>query len=172
MSSGGRFPAVNGRVRTLLHAFLQARINSRGVSADNDRATRVSASRVRPRLRSGASRVKKRKLRFDRFVPLGRGLARFLLKSQLLTIFLALTVLGLVVGLQSRPASGTLPWDELWSAMSVISYRESPADTTARFVVELTAGGRVFSQYDVDRGAFLPPPRGRDYGRTITGTHY
>jgi len=116
--------------------------------------------------------VKKRKPRLDHIVPHARRAARFLLKSQLLTIFLVLALLGLGVGLQSRPRTDSIPWDQIVDAMSVVSFRDSPADTTARFVVELTAGGRVFSQYDVDAGDFRPAPRGRDYSRTVTGTHY
>ena len=110
-----------------------------------------------------------RRVRLPRFA--GR-LGRFLLKSQILTLFLALCVLGIIVGLQTRPARDTFPTAELFEQMSVVSYRESPSDTTTRFVAELTAGGKVFQQYDIEAGRFLPPSRSRSYGRTITGTHY
>ncbi|MGH7730554.1 MAG: hypothetical protein ACRENJ_04810, partial [Candidatus Eiseniibacteriota bacterium] len=103
---------------------------------------------------------------------LGGRLARFLVRSQILTIFFGLCLLGVIVGVQTRPAPGTFPYAELFDQMSVVSYRESPSDTTSRFVVHLAAGGRVFRQYDIETRAFLPPPRGRPYGRTITGTHY
>lgn len=115
--------------------------------------------------------MKKRRLRLGRLTPKAGWLARLLL-SQLMAIFLALGVLGVVVGLQTRPPAGAIPYDELFDGMNVVSYRETPADTTARFVVQLSSCGRVFSQYDVDAGRFLPPPRGRDYSRNITGTHY
>jgi hypothetical protein len=99
-------------------------------------------------------------------------LAGFLLRSQILTVFLGLCLLGILVGAQTRPAPGVFPHAELFDQMSVVSYRETPSDTAARFVVQLAAGGKVFRQYDVDARSFLPPPRGRSYARTITGTHY
>lgn len=98
--------------------------------------------------------------------------ARFLFKSQLLTVFIGLCVLGVFVGAQSRPDPRQVPYGELFGNMSVLSYRESPSDTTARFMVELSAGGKVFRQYDVDAQTFLPPARERDYNRAITGSHY
>jgi ApbE family protein len=99
-------------------------------------------------------------------------IGRFLLRSQIITVFLGLCLLGFIVGIQTRPAAGTFPHAELFDQMRVVSYRESPSDTAARFVVQLAADGKVFRQYDVDQHAFLPPLRGRPYGRTITGTHY
>jgi hypothetical protein len=99
-------------------------------------------------------------------------LARFALKSRLLTVFLGLCVLGVFVGAQTRPDPKVVPYEELFDQMSVLSYRESPSDTSARFVVELSAGGRVFRQYDLDGRSFQPPARDRDYNRTITGTFY
>jgi hypothetical protein len=116
--------------------------------------------------------VKKRRVRVDRFVSMAGRVARFLVKSQLLTIFLGLTLLGVIVGAFMRPDPDRTPYDELFDGMGVQSYRESPADTSARFVVQLSAGGRMFSEYDVDAQRFLPPARGRHYGRTITGTTY
>ena len=100
------------------------------------------------------------------------SLARFLFRSQLLTIFLALCVLGFVIGIQTRPDPRAVPFGELFREMSVVSYRESPSDTTARFQIELAAGGKVFSRYDIDAGRFLPPAREREYNRAITGTVY
>src|SRR5262249_54047624 len=35
-----------------------------------------------------------------------------------------------------------------------------------------SACGRVFSQYDLNTHLFIPPVRGRDYSRSISGTHY
>jgi hypothetical protein len=97
---------------------------------------------------------------------------RFLVRNQLLTVFLVLCVLGMVVGAQTRPDPAMVPWDELFREMRVTSYRDSPSDTVARFVVDLAAGGRVFRRYDIDNRTFLPPPRGRDYDSGITATHY
>jgi hypothetical protein len=39
-------------------------------------------------------------------------------------------------------------------------------------VVELSAAGRVFREYDLDTRRFADPVRGRDYRRSISGTHY
>lgn len=103
---------------------------------------------------------------------LGGRLVRFLLRSQILTVFFGLCLLGILVGARTRPATGSFPAAELFDQMRVVSYRESPSDTSARFVVQLAAGGDVFRQYDVDAREFLPPSRGRSYARTITGTHY
>jgi thiamine biosynthesis lipoprotein ApbE len=105
-------------------------------------------------------------------IPLAGRLARFLLKSQLLTVFLGLCVLGFGVGLATRPSPGVVPYGELFENMRVVSYRESPSDTSARFVVELWAGGKAFRQYDIDARGFVPPSRDRGYSRAITGTHY
>ena len=102
----------------------------------------------------------------------GGRLARFLFKSQILTIFCGLCVLGIFVGVQTRPATGAFPYAELFDQLQVVSYRDAPGDSSSRFVVQLCAGGRVFSQYDVDARAFQPPPSGRSYARTMTGTHY
>ena len=99
-------------------------------------------------------------------------LARFLLRSQLLTVFLVLCVAGIIVGLESRPDRSVVPYADLFREMSVVSYRESPSDTTAHFVVDLCAGGKVFRRYDVDAAAFTAPPRDRDYNRAITSTVY
>jgi len=105
-------------------------------------------------------------------LPLAGTLARFLLKSQLLTVFLVLCVLGFFVGAQTRPDPHAVPYAELFDQLSVFSFRDTPADTGAHFVVELAAGGKVFSRYDVESRQFLPPERGRAYSRIITGTHY
>ena len=99
-------------------------------------------------------------------------LARFLLRSRLLLVFLTLCVLGVIVGLQTRPDPKVVPYGDLFNQMSVVSYRESPSDTSARFMVELSAGGKVFRRYDVDARTFLSPATDRDYNRSITGTSY
>jgi hypothetical protein len=99
-------------------------------------------------------------------------IGRFLLKSQLLTIFLALCALGFWAGTRVRPEPGTVPFDQLFENLSVLSYREAPSDSQARFVVELAAGGRVFQEYDIDTRRFADPVRGHHYRRSISGTRY
>jgi hypothetical protein len=122
--------------------------------------------------------VKRRKLRWfsklggHPIFRAGGRLARFLVKSQIITIFFGLCVLGIVVGLLTRPAPGVFPYAELFDELQVVSYRDAPTDTSSRFVVQLCAGGKVFSQYDIDAQTFEPPPSGRSYARTITSTHY
>jgi hypothetical protein len=100
------------------------------------------------------------------------GVTKFILKSQLLTLFLTLFALGFWAGTRARPAPLNLPYDELFENLSVLSYRETPSDSSSHFVVELTVSGRVFSEYDLDQRTFAPPPRGRDYRRSISGTRY
>src|SRR5262252_6884020 len=96
----------------------------------------------------------------------------FLVVSRLLGVFVVLCTLGVVVGIQSRPDPKATPYADLFDHMRVVSYRESPADSAARFLVELSDGGNVFSRYDVDAGTFLAPAGERDYNRAITGTSY
>lgn len=100
-----------------------------------------------------------------------RAVAHLLFKSRLLLAFLVLCLAGIVVGLLA-PGENGAPEAELFGGMSVVSFRDSPADTTVHFVVDLCAGGRPFRRYDVDAGAFTAPPRARDYNRTVTGTVY
>jgi hypothetical protein len=102
---------------------------------------------------------------------LGR-LGKVLIQTHLLTIFAVLFVLGLVVGLVGGPDSQGTPFAELHDGMGVVSYRDAPDDSVVHFAVELSACGKIFSVYDVDERRFLPPPSGRTYGRTITGTRY
>jgi hypothetical protein len=101
-----------------------------------------------------------------------RNALRVLHKSRLLLVFLGLTAFGAFVGAQMRPDPHVTPYDELFGQMSVISFRETPSDTTAHFVVDLAGGGKVFRRYDVDTRTFLSASQGRDYNRTITGTYY
>jgi hypothetical protein len=89
-----------------------------------------------------------------------------------LTVFLLLCVGGFIVGFQARPDPTAVPYVELFDEMSVVSYRDSPADTTARFVVDLGAGGQVFRRYEIDEATFSSPPRERDYNRGITRSVY
>lgn len=114
----------------------------------------------------------KRKQRLRALAHTTSRLARLLFKSRVLLVFLGLTALGAVVGFEARPRADRLPWDELFAGLGVVSHRDAPADTAARFVVQLAAGGRVFAQYDVDARTFVPPPRGREYRHAISGTRY
>jgi hypothetical protein len=99
-------------------------------------------------------------------------IAKFMFRSYLLLVLLVLCALGFWAGLHERPQPSSIPFDDLYENLSVLSYRESPSDTSARFVVELTARGRVFRQYDIDERQFSAPERRRDYGRSISGTRY
>src|SRR4030095_5530188 len=117
--------------------------------------------------------AKKRRLRGSRPAKLLLKVAKFLIKSQLLTAFLLLFALGFWAGSSTRPDDeGTVPYAAMFENLSVLSYRETPSDSIARFVVQLSAGGRVFREYDVDEHRFDDPVRGRDYRRTISGTRY
>jgi len=115
---------------------------------------------------------KKRRLQKTLLAQLALRVGKFLLKSQLFTLLLALCALGFVVGKQVHPDPKAVPFEELFENLSVVSYRDSPSDSTARFVVELAARGRVFSQYDVDERRFEAPVRGHDYRRSISITRY
>ena len=116
--------------------------------------------------------MKKHRLFKRKLVKAVVRLAVFLLKSQLFTAFLVLFGLGYWAGTRVRPDPGSLPFEELFQNLSVVSHRESPSDPNTRFVVELSAGGHVFQQYDIDAQRFEPPARGRDYRRSISGTQY
>ena len=99
-------------------------------------------------------------------------LANHAFKSQLLTIFLALFILGYWVGTRVNERSRGSAADELFDHLAVVSYRESPSDSSRHFVAELSAGGRVFRQFDIDRRRFEAPIRGHEYRRSINGTRY
>jgi hypothetical protein len=116
--------------------------------------------------------LKKHRWLPNRLISAFGRLGKFVLKSQLLTLWLALGALGALVGSQSRPVPSSLPFEEMFESMSVLSYREAPSDSTTRFVVELAARGRVFRQYDVDEHRFVAPVLGHDYRRSISGTRY
>jgi hypothetical protein len=105
-------------------------------------------------------------------LPTAIRLGKFLLKSKLLMALMVLFTLGFTTGMLARPDHDQLPYEELFESMSVLSYREAPSDSNARFIVELSAKGKVFRQYDVDERRFLPPARGHDYARAISGTRY
>jgi hypothetical protein len=89
-----------------------------------------------------------------------------------LIIFLGLCVTGFVVGNRTTPRPAPLPFDDLFESLSVYSYRESPTDTAAHFVVELTSGGRPFRQYEVDSRQFSAPEKSQRYSRAVSGYRY
>ncbi|HET9951402.1 MAG TPA: hypothetical protein VFS09_06365 [Candidatus Eisenbacteria bacterium] len=101
-----------------------------------------------------------------------KRVGRFFIKSHILTVWVGLCVFGFIVGTQARPEPKAIPFDDLYEDLRVLSYREAPSDTAARFVVELRARGRAFRQYDVDARQFLPPAKGREYWRAVSGTSY
>jgi hypothetical protein len=107
-----------------------------------------------------------------RILKLALPAAKFMLRSKLLLILLALAAFGFWAGKHARPDISAVPFEEMFENLSVLSYRETPSDTAARFVVQLAARGKVFGQYDIDARKFLPPVRGHDYGRSISGTQY
>lgn len=110
-----------------------------------------------------------KRLKVPKFV--GR-LARVLLKSQLLTIFLVFFVLGYWIGTRVRQDPLGESYGELFDHVGVSSYRETPSESSGHYVVELSAGGRVFQQFDIDSRQFETPVRGREYRYSITGTRY
>jgi hypothetical protein len=107
-----------------------------------------------------------------KFVPFLVRTAKSILRNRLLQLLLALFVLGFVAGKQSRTDPTGMPFEEMFENLSVLSYRDAPTDSNAHFIVELSARGRVFRQYDVDARRFLPPATGRSYRRSISGTRY
>lgn len=115
---------------------------------------------------------KRRLLRKTQVVQFLLRVSKFLLKSQLMTLLLGLCALGFVVGKQVHPDPKAVPFEELFENLSVVSYRETPSDSTAHFVVELSTRGRVFRQYDIDARRFEAPMRGHDYRRSISITRY
>jgi hypothetical protein len=56
--------------------------------------------------------------------------------------------------------------------LQVYSYKDTPSDTSYHFVVELTAFGKTFAEYDVDQQRFLTSGFGRRYDRAFSGAHY
>ena len=102
-----------------------------------------------------------------KLVPFLVRTAKSILKNRLLQLMLALFVLGFVAGKQTHSDPTGMPFEELFENLSVLSYRDSPTDSNAHFIVELSMRGKVFRQYDVDTRRFLPPESGRSYRRSI-----
>ncbi len=99
-------------------------------------------------------------------------IARKALLSGVLLGFLGLCLLGYVVGRDEVPHPVQVPMDQLIDQLQVYSYRDTPSDTSYHFVVELTAFGKPFAEYDVDQLRFVTSGFGRRYDRAFSGAHY
>jgi hypothetical protein len=98
--------------------------------------------------------------------------ARKALMSGVLLGFLGLCLLGLLVGREEVRHPVPPPTDQMFDNLQVYSYRDTPSDTTVHFVVELTAFGKPFAEYDVDQRRFVTSGFGRRYDRAFSGAHY
>jgi hypothetical protein len=116
--------------------------------------------------------VKVDRLIRTKLLPFLAHTAKSIIKNRFLQLLLALFVLGFVAGKQAHTDPTGMPFEELFENLSVLSYRDSPTDSNPHFIVELSARGKVFRQYDVDTRRFLPPESGRSYRRSISGTRY
>jgi hypothetical protein len=94
------------------------------------------------------------------------------LMSGVLLGFLGLCLLGFLVGREEVRNPVPIPTDQVFDNLQVYSYRDSPSDTTVHFVVELTAFGKPFAEYDVDQRRFVTSGFGRRYDRAFSGAHY
>ena len=98
--------------------------------------------------------------------------ARRALLSSVLLGFLGLCLLGFMVGRDEVPHPLRVPTAQLFDNLQVYSYRDTPSDTSYHFVVELTAFGKPFAEYDVDLRRFVTSGFGRRYDRAFSGAHY
>ena len=98
--------------------------------------------------------------------------ARKALLSGVLLGFLGLCLLGYLVGRDEVPHPVQVPMAQLFDQLQVYSYRDTPSDTNYHFVVELTAFGKPFAEYDVDQQRFVTSGFGRRYDRAFSGAHY
>ena len=108
--------------------------------------------------------------RREQLVSWAKQAGRLFIKTHILTIWLVLCVLGYVIGTQAGPPSDLN--EDLFENLRVLSYRNAPSDSVSHFVVELSARGRAFRQYDVDAQRFIPVSSDREYWRSVTGTSY
>ena len=92
--------------------------------------------------------------------------------SSVLLGFLGLCLLGFLVGREEVRNPIPVPTEQVFDNLQVYSYRDSPSDTTVHFVVELTAFGKPFAEYDVDQRRFVTSGFGRRYDRAFSGAHY
>ena len=116
--------------------------------------------------------MKKFRLRKAQVVAFAARTGGGLIRNRLLQVWVGLCLLGVWIGAQSRPDPGVIPYEDLFENLRVRSYRETPSDSTTRFVVELAARGRSFREYDVDARRFAIPARGHHYWQSISGTRY
>ncbi len=98
--------------------------------------------------------------------------ARKALLSGVLLGFLGLCLLGFLVGRDEVPHPVPVPTRQMFDNLQVYSYRDTPSDTSYHFVVELTAFGKTFAEYDVDQQRFVTSGFGRRYDRAFSGAHY
>jgi hypothetical protein len=113
-----------------------------------------------------------RSLLFKKAVRAAWKMARKVLLSGVLLGFLALCLLGYLVGRDSVPHPVPVPTQQMFDNLQVYSYKDTPSDTSYHFVVELTAFGKTFAEYDVDQQRFLTSGFGRRYDRAFSGAHY
>jgi len=92
--------------------------------------------------------------------------------SGVLLGFLGLALVGFVVGREEVRHPIPIPTDQVFDNLQVYSYRDAPSDTTVHFVVELTAFGKPFAEYDLDQRRFVTSGFGRRYDRAFSGAHY
>lgn len=98
--------------------------------------------------------------------------ARKAMMSTVLLVFLGLCLLGFLVGREQVPHPVPVPMDQLFDNLQVYSYRDTPSDTSYHYVVQLTAFGKPFAEYDVDQRRFVTSGFGRRYDRAFSGAHY
>jgi hypothetical protein len=113
-----------------------------------------------------------RSLLFKKAVRAAWKMARKVLLSGVLLSFLGLCLLGYLVGRDEVPHPVPVPIQQMFDNLQVYSYKDTPSDTSYHFVVELTAFGKTFAEYDVDQRRFLTSGFGRRYDRAFSGAHY
>jgi len=109
---------------------------------------------------------------FRKTLHLAWKATRKALLSGVLLGFLGLCALGFLVGREEARNPVPVPTEQVFDNLQVYSYRDSPSDTTVHFVVELTAFGKPFAEYDVDQRRFVTSGFGRRYDRAFSGAHY
>ena len=92
--------------------------------------------------------------------------------SGVLLGFLGLCLVGFLVGREEVRHPAPPPGDQVFENLQVYSYRDTPSDTNYHYVVELTAFGKAFAEYDVDQRRFVTSGFGRRYDRAFSGAHY
>ena len=110
--------------------------------------------------------------RREQLFAFAKRVGSLFIKTHILTVWLVLCVIGYVVGTQAGPRHEAVPYEDLFENLRVLSYRDAPSDSTVHFVVELSARGTPFRQYDVDARRFVPVSSDREYWRSITATSY